>query len=167
MKKNLVLAGFMGTGKSTIGDLTARKNGAAFVDTDAEVEARAGKTINQIFEEDGEAAFRKMEAEICQAATQQTGCVIATGGGALTNPETKEMFIAQCVVVNLQVSLTEVEKRMVNDNKRPLIKQREAMKALYASRMALYQSLPHQIEADGKTPLNIAEELSELWNLYG
>lgn len=157
----------MGTGKSTIGELTARKNGAAFVDTDAEVEVRTGKTISQIFEEDGEAVFRKMEAEICQQVTQRTGCVIATGGGALTNPQTIQTFLSCCIVVNLQASLTEVEKRMVNDTKRPLLKQREAMHKLYASRAALYKSLPYQIDVDGKTPLIIAEELSELWNLYG
>ena len=84
---NVVLTGFMGTGKSSVGRAVARL-GRPFVDMDVEIEPRAGKTISAIFEEEGEAAFRRMEADLCRELSPRQGLVVATGGGALVDART-------------------------------------------------------------------------------
>ena len=90
---NIVLTGFMGTGKTTIGQAVARQLDRAFVDMDDEIVARAGKPIPRIFAEDGEPAFRQIEAAVCADLSAQTGLVIATGGGALVNPANRRVMM--------------------------------------------------------------------------
>jgi shikimate kinase len=80
---NIVLTGFMGAGKTAIGRVVAEKLGREFVDMDAEIEARAGRSIARIFREEGESAFRHMEAMLCAELSERQGLVVATGGGAL------------------------------------------------------------------------------------
>ena len=84
--RNLVLTGFMGTGKTSVGRQVAQRLGRPFVDMDVEIEARTGKSIPRIFAEDGEATFRRIESSLCQELGAQVGLVIATGGGALVDP---------------------------------------------------------------------------------
>jgi len=88
---NLVITGFMGTGKTRVAREVARRLGYPFVDMDAEIEARAGKPIPRLFAEDGEAAFRHMEAALCVELGSPSGRVIATGGGALVDPVSRAM----------------------------------------------------------------------------
>lgn len=166
-KKNLVLAGFMGTGKSTIGELVAHKSGSAFFDTDAEVVAQAGKTIAHIFAQNGEAHFRTLEAQVCLKAAQLEGAVVATGGGALVNPLSKARLEESGVLVNLKADFEQVEARLGADARRPLLKDKKEVRALFASRAALYNSLPHQVEVSGRAPFAIAEELIALWQQVG
>ncbi|MCW8860479.1 MAG: AAA family ATPase, partial [Deltaproteobacteria bacterium] len=80
-KTNIILTGFMGTGKSTLGRLLAKRLGYEFIDTDTEIEKRIGQTIAELFQEQGEGVFRQYEAELVQELAQQQGLVIATGGG--------------------------------------------------------------------------------------
>jgi shikimate kinase len=97
--RNLVITGFMGTGKTTVGQAVAARLGRPFVDMDAEIERRAGKPIARIFAEDGEAAFRRWEASICAELGLQRGLVIATGGGALVNPLNRAQMLRNGTVV--------------------------------------------------------------------
>ena len=91
--KNIILTGFMGTGKTTIGLELARQLRRPFLDMDTEIEARAGKSIERIFSEDGETVFRGMETRLCQELSTQQGLVIATGGGTLVAPDNRALLL--------------------------------------------------------------------------
>ena len=86
-QKNIILCGFMGCGKSTVGTLLAKKTGMAFVDLDSYIEKQENKTIARIFEESGEAHFRELEKQAARALSEKKGVVIAAGGGTLTFQE--------------------------------------------------------------------------------
>lgn len=161
---NIVLAGFMGTGKSTIGRLVAEKLTMVFVETDAEIQALAGLSIADIFAQHGEPYFRQIEAEICQRAAAGQGQVISTGGGALLNPMTRDAFIASGLVVCLSCDLDEIIRRVGNDPARPLFRpDRERLESLLNPRRDLYSSLPYQIDTTHREPEEIAEEIICLW----
>ena len=85
--KNIVLVGFMGSGKTTVGKLLAEQTGMPLVDMDTQIEERAGKTINEIFAQDGEPHFRALEREMAQELASKTGQIISTGGGIVLNPD--------------------------------------------------------------------------------
>ena len=161
---NIALAGFMGTGKSTVGRLLAERLGWRFVDTDALIEARAGRTIAQVFATQGEAAFRRLEAEICRQVAEGTRQVIALGGGALLNAETRRAVEARALLVCLDAPLDEIVRRVGQDPTRPLFHaDRARLAALYAERAAHYAALPHHIVTTGRTPADITEEIVRLW----
>jgi len=86
-KKNIVLVGFMGTGKTTLGQLLSERTGMNFVDMDSVIEERTGKSITDIFAQEGEAHFRKLERELVKELASQSGLVISTGGGIVLNPD--------------------------------------------------------------------------------
>lgn len=162
---NLVLAGFMGTGKSTVGRIVAERLGLAFVDTDAQIERQAGRSIAQIFAQDGEAAFRRLEAQVCRQIAAGRGQVIAVGGGALLDDGTRRAFAQTALIVCLTCSLDEILRRVGDDPARPLFStDRERLAALYARRADHYASLPHIIETTARTPAEVAGEVIRLWN---
>ena len=109
---NIVLTGFMGTGKTAVGWEVARRLERPFVDMDAEIESRAGKSIPRIFAEDGEAAFRRMEAALCEELGALQGLVIATGGGALVDPANRTLMIKNGTVVCLTCSVDQILRRV-------------------------------------------------------
>lgn len=104
--ENLVLIGMPGAGKSTVGRLAAERLGRPFVDADAEIEARAGKSIPEIFAESGEAGFREVEARVIAEASKRRGIVLATGGGAVIRPENRENLRMNGFVVWLERSMS-------------------------------------------------------------
>jgi shikimate kinase len=164
---NLVVTGFMGTGKSTIGQLAAARLGLAFVDTDTEIEKQAGRTIADIFAQDGEPAFRQLEAEICVRIAGQSGQVVATGGGALLNPQIREAFTASGLVVCLTCDLDEIIRRVGNDPARPLFTvDRDQLAKRLAARTGPYNSLPHHLDTTHLTPQQAVEEILWLWQQH-
>jgi len=164
---NLVLAGFMGVGKSTVGRIVAGRLGLAFVDTDAEIERRAGRSIAQIFAQDGERTFRRLEAEVCRAVAAQRGQVIAVGGGALLDNSTRHAFAQTGLIVCLTCTLDESLRRVGDDATRPLFStDRARLAALYAARAAHYASLPHTIDTTACTPAGVAGEVIRLWTQH-
>src|SRR5690242_21853839 len=91
-RPNLILTGFMGTGKSSVGRLIAAWRERPFLDFDTELEARFGRPIPRIFAEEGEAVFRAAESELCRTLPAGAGLVVATGGGAVVNPANREVL---------------------------------------------------------------------------
>ncbi len=163
-ERNLILAGFMGTGKTTVGQLVAAKLGMPFVDTDPEVEKRAGRSVANIFATSGEAAFRKLEAEVCQQLATVRGQVIATGGGALLDPASRQALEANGLVICLTCDLDEITQRIGSGASRPLYADdRARLEELLAQRASLYDSLPYHVDTTHRRPEQVAEEIVELW----
>jgi shikimate kinase len=161
---NIVLAGFMGTGKSTVGPIVAGRLRMHYLDTDAEIEARAGRSIASIFEEGGETSFRGIEEMVCLDAAAGRDQVIATGGGALLNERTRSALEATSLIVCLRAALYAIILRVGEDPSRPLFSGESGpLRRLYKARLPLYNSLPHQIDTTEKTPEEVAEEVIELW----
>ncbi len=112
---NVVLIGFRAAGKSAVGRRVAEQLGWPFLDTDLKVEACTGRTIAQIFEEEGEAGFRKKEGHVVREATASDRTVIAVGGGAIQNPENAVALSGNGYIVLLTASVAAIEKRMQLD----------------------------------------------------
>ncbi len=159
---NIVITGFMGTGKSTVAPLVAQQMNRPFVDTDDVLTQRAGKPIPVIFAQEGEPRFRKLEAEVCVDMAAQTGLVIATGGGALLNPDTLAAMSATGMVVCLTANETTLAARMTSEERagRPLA---AGWRDLYAQRKPAYAVIPYQVATDNKTPEQVATEVIALW----
>ncbi|RKX32429.1 MAG: shikimate kinase [Verrucomicrobia bacterium] len=163
---NIVLFGFMGTGKSTVGRVLARKLGMDFVDMDTEIERRTAKTIPQIFAEDGEAHFRKLERDLVRELSRRKGTVIAAGGGVVLNPENVADFARNGLLVCLNASPETILQRVREESHRPLLEQGEKerrVREILEARRPYYGALPHQVETDNRTPDEIAEEIITLF----
>lgn len=162
---NLVLLGFMGAGKTTVGQLVARRLGRSFLDIDHWIEAKAGKPITQIFAEKGEAAFRAMESEAVDYLAAPTGKVLACGGGIVKNPGNVRRLSAGGVLVCLTVTPETVMERVGHQRHRPLLAGDDPaanIRRLWEERAALYHALPHHVATDGKTPEQVADEVAAL-----
>jgi len=162
---NIVLTGFMGTGKTAVGREVARRLGRPFVDMDAVIETRAGKPISRIFAAEGEPAFRQMEADLCGELAGQDGAVIATGGGALVNPANREALAASSVLVCLQAGVDEILERVGKAEDRPLLSVSDPgseVRELLAGRRDAYAAIPWQVDTNGRTLSQIADEIVAL-----
>ncbi|HXX38850.1 MAG TPA: 3-dehydroquinate synthase [bacterium] len=121
MRHNVVLIGFMGTGKTVVGRALASRLRWPFVDTDALVEQRAGRSIPRIFAEDGEATFRRLEADVVAAVGESQGMVIATGGGVVLNRDNMARLRRNGVIVALRAGVHAILARLDGDGDRPLL----------------------------------------------
>lgn len=161
MKTNIVITGFMGSGKSTVARLVARELQRPFVDCDDLIVERAGKSIAQVFAEDGERHFRALERGVCQELAEQEGLVIATGGGAMLDAENREALERSGLLICLQASPESIRRRLAGECGRPLFNGN--WEGLYAERLATYRLIPHQLLTDDRTPQAVAQEVVELW----
>ena len=152
MKCNIVLCGFMGSGKSTIGKELA-KHGFNFVDSDDYIEKNAGKSISKIFETHGEAYFRALEAEAVKELSKKTATVIATGGGVVMNPENVTALKSTGILVFLDVTPQTVLTRLEGDTTRPLLMRPDretAVNDLIKKRAPVYRSVSDvTVDANG------------------
>ena len=142
-KKSVVLCGFMGCGKSTIGSLLAKRSGMSFVDLDSYIEKKEKKTVSRIFADSGEDYFRMRELEAVRELANKKGRVIAAGGGTLTFPENVEAFRRSCKIILLDIPVEVVAERLQYDTTRPLLQRPdkdEVIKELYEKRLPLYQA---------------------------
>ena len=144
-ERNIVLTGFMGSGKTSVGKLIAEKTGRAFIDTDDLIEQRAGKSIPRIFAEEGESAFRNLETEAVQRAAQTHARVIATGGGAVMRPQNRKALRKTGEIVFLDAPIEVIFQRIQNDGSRPLL---EADNPLMKARALLEKRRPVYLQAD-------------------
>ena len=144
MAKSIVLCGFMGCGKSTIGKQLARLTGYTFVDMDAYIEQKAGMSIPQIFDTFGEGHFRDLEYETAKELAQTPNAVIATGGGVLTYERNVEVFSQNTTIVFLDIPFSMCYSRIKNSS-RPLVKQntKQQLLKLYTKRRVLYKKACH------------------------
>lgn len=142
--QNLYLVGLMGAGKTTVGRLLARRLGKRFVDSDHEIEARTGASIPWIFEIEGESSFRRREADMIRELTAQSGIVLATGGGAILNPENREYLKTRGTVIYLRASIDSILLRTSHDKNRPLLQTadpRKRLEELLQQRDPLYREI--------------------------
>ncbi|MCX7759600.1 MAG: shikimate kinase [Hydrogenothermaceae bacterium] len=158
--RNVYLVGFMGSGKSTVGKLISQELGYRFVDIDKEVENQEGITIREIFEKFGEQYFRNLEKEKLKEFIDKSGYVISTGGGLGADKQMMELMKSSGVVIWIDASLEEILNRCQNDTDRPLLKlPYEKIIELYEGRREVYRLADLHIHTDGKTPLQIFEEI--------
>lgn len=162
---NIILIGFMGTGKTTVGKLLAAKTGMPFADADALIEQAAGMMIPDIFEAKGENYFRSLEALILRKAVQKPWKVLSTGGGAVLDPDSFALFKCSGLSIGLLATLETLWLRLQTDTSRPLLNgpnPKAQIAALYQERFHLYQQADQRIWVDGKSPLQITEEILAL-----
>ena len=155
----IALVGFMGAGKTTVGRELAARLRLPFVDVDALVETRAGATIAELFEREGEAAFRRLESETTLAVLRGPDAVIALGGGALGDPAVATA-LEWATVVYLEVSFGEAIRRVGASRSRPML-HRGDPRALYDARRASYERVADlTVSVDGRNPADVAEEIA-------
>ena len=154
---NIFLIGLMGAGKSTVGRVLARKLNSRFVDSDHALEERCGVKIPTIFEMEGEAGFRKREAQIIEELTQEKGLILATGGGSVLLPENRRALSERGTVVYLHANPIELWHRTKGGEGRPLLQNgdpKAILENLYAFRDPLYREIADHIIETGKPSVN-------------
>jgi len=144
-KRNIFLVGPMGAGKSTIGRQIARQLHLEFFDSDSEIERRTGAEISWVFELEGEEGFRAREENVIEELTENTGIVLATGGGSILSKESRNRLSARGIVVYLQTTIEKQLARTQRDKRRPLISEaenpREVLEDLAKTRNPLYEEI--------------------------
>ncbi|NOZ61580.1 MAG: shikimate kinase [Calditrichaeota bacterium] len=162
-QKNIYLIGFMGSGKSTVGPLLAKKMNRAFFDTDEWIINETGKTIPEIFAEDGEQFFREKEREAIQIVCKFKNMLVSVGGGAVVDSSNWLTLKKSGLMVYLQCDANEILNRVKNDLNRPLLSQAEdrleKITSLLTQRAPIYEKADIIIDANNLTPELIAEKI--------
>ena len=163
--KNLFLVGPMGAGKSAVGRHLARLLHLEFVDSDEEIETRTGVDIPFIFEKEGEEGFRRREVKVIDELSQREGVVLATGGGAIADPESRSRLGARGFVVYLHTSVKQQLERTQRRRKRPLLENEDkekVLRELMEQRDPLYREISDLIiETDGRRVQTVAREIHD------
>jgi shikimate kinase len=163
----LTLIGYRATGKTTVAKLLAERLGWEWIDADVEIERRAGKSIARIFAEEGEPAFRDLEAETIADLCQRSELVLAAGGGAPLRPESRQAMRQSGTVVWLTASPATIHRRMTGDattaGRRPNLTAAgglDEIVELLARREGVYRETGHfEVATEGKSPAQIADEI--------
>lgn len=161
---NITLVGFMGTGKTTVGRILARRLGFTFVDCDDEIEREQGVSISHIFSELGEPHFRQLEHDMIIRLSRSDKLVISAGGGAVINPENVDNMKEGGPVVCLASSPEEILKRVGGSTHRPLLQvpdPKSKVKELLDARAPFYARADVTISTDGLTPEEVADRVME------
>lgn len=153
----IVLVGFMGSGKSTVGRLLAVRLGVPFLDSDEALEARQGRSIAQVFAADGEAAFRRLERETIASLLSGPESVLAVGGGAVQDESTRSVLVSHTVVY-LAAPLETLRERLGDDASRPMLR-RAGVDELYARRLPLYEEVADVVVESSGSPGQVAERV--------
>lgn len=163
--RNIFLIGPMGAGKSAVGRHLARALHLSFVDSDDEIEARTGVDIPFIFEKEGEAGFRKREAAVIDDLSKMDGVVLATGGGAIVDPDSRSRLGGRGFVVYLYTTVDQQVQRTKRGRERPLLENtdpRATLKELLDWRDPLYREIADIVVAtDGRKVTAVANEIIE------
>lgn len=140
---NIILCGFMGCGKSSIGRKLSNKCDRQFVDMDKYIEEKAGMTVSEIFESKGESGFRELETEACRELSEKENLIIAAGGGTLTFPQNVEILKKGGKIIFIDVSYENLCERLKRDTCRPLLQvenRNEVIRELLEKRLPLYKA---------------------------
>ena len=162
-RKNIVLCGFMGSGKSTIGKLLSRKMGMAFIDLDAYIEKKENKSVTQIFADSGEEYFRQLEKNAVKELAYKKSVILAAGGGTLTfreNVDTLRNADNKIILLDLPVEV--VAQRLKGDTKRPLLNRpdkEQVMRELYEKRLPLYRSAADIVVNAANSPMQVCMDI--------
>ncbi len=167
MNKNIVLVGLSGSGKSTLGNILSSLSGYALVDTDAIIVKLQNRSINNIFEKNGEEFFRTLETQVSKEISAFDKQIISTGGGIVLKEKNLEYLKQNGVVFYLKTSVNTLLKRLEGDNTRPLLKTDDVKKKLenmLEIRGKLYEKADVTIETDKLTPEETAKEILRIYN---
>ncbi len=175
--ERIFLAGFMGSGKSTIGPILANTIGYGFVDIDRSIEEEQGKSVSAIFKEQGEHFFRALERSALERSAGREGLVIALGGGTLTSPENLQIVRSSGILVYLKISQDQLFRRLRRRNDRPMLigmdgapldddQLRERIASLYLAREPMYAMADITLQTDetrlGVTVDHLVQKLKPL-----
>ena len=162
----LYLVGFMASGKTTVGRALANHIGWPFADMDAEIEAREGRTIAQIFQEEGEARFRQIENEMLRGHVRKIEagqpCVLALGGGAFVQPANRELLHNNGISLWIDCPLDVIQRRLSGDTSRPLASQANGLGRLYEDRKPMYSRADYRVEVDTENVNELLERILKL-----
>ena len=162
---NIILTGFMGTGKTTLGRLLAERLGYEFIDTDTLIEAQIDQTIAELFQTEGEAAFRKLESKLVEELAQKEGLVIATGGGLVLDPKNVTLLSQTGKIICLTASPEEILARVSKQqNLRPLLQEADPQAKiieLLQQRNSVYQQFL-QLSTSKRSPDELINEILTL-----
>jgi len=159
---NLALIGFMGTGKSSVGRLVAEQLHFDYLDTDELIQSRAGRTITDIFDADGEASFRKLEHQLVNELAARKRTVISTGGGLPANPDNLTSLKTHALVVCLWASPEKIWDRVRNQTHRPLLRDpnpQSKIRELLAAREPFYRQADVLINTDLRSTREVAQQI--------
>lgn len=163
--KNIVLIGFMGAGKSAVGKLLSEKNKIPFIDTDKLIEKKESKSINDMFKEQGEPYFRKIEKEVIEEISIKEDTIISVGGGAVLDDDNVSNLKKNGLIVYLKAPFDILYDRIKESTSRPLLavqKPEEEMQALLEARQMAYESVADfTVDVSKGTPEEIAQEIVE------
>jgi len=159
---NIALIGFMGTGKSTVGRIVAEQLNLNFLDTDTLIEERSGKKIADIFTQNGEPAFRQLEAQLVEELSAQTSTVISTGGGLPTNPANLISLKKHSLVFCLWLSPEKIFERVKEQSHRPLLNDPDPLgkiRTLLAAREHFYKQADVLLNSDLRSAREVAQQV--------
>ncbi|MCL5022349.1 MAG: shikimate kinase [Nitrospirae bacterium] len=162
--RNIVLTGFMGTGKTEVGRELSHILGWSMIDVDEEIVKARKMTINEIFGKLGEAAFRDIETEMIKKISERRNVIISTGGGAVLRQENMDVLRQKGVIVCLRAEAGTILRRTSSDNERPLLQTGDPLariKELLEIRRPFYEGADIILDTDEKSPLHVAEEILE------
>lgn len=160
--KNIILTGFMGTGKSYVGRRLASRIGYKFKDIDEIIEKKENMKINDIFKLFGEEHFRKIETVVLGMELKGKGIVVSTGGGAVVSEMNRKLMRKAGIVVNLTATPEQILERLAEDNERPLLKKEkniQKIRKMMLERKSYYEESDIQIDTTGK---NVDDVISEI-----
>ena len=163
---NLYLIGFMGTGKSVVGQKVAELLRLRFMDSDQQIEESTGLSIPEIFQQYGESHFRELERRFVMEEQPKHGAVISCGGGLVTNPELREIIKSMGVVVVLYASVEIILQRIAGDANRPLMKTEDPegrIRELLQQRESAYKDAGVGIMTDGHSIAQVAEHVVRIY----
>jgi len=164
-KKNIILCGFMATGKSSVGQRLAAMLGRDFVDLDSWIESEAGMTIPRIFSTLGEPAFRALEVRMVGRVAERTGCVVAAGGGAIVNPKNLEALKRSGIVITLTADPETILSRVGTGDDRPLLRgegKAERIRLLMAQREEAYAKADMIVDTSSMSIDEVARHILSL-----
>lgn len=161
--KNIIMVGFMGSGKTTVGKILAKKLGYEFFDTDRKIEEAQDMKITEIFEKKGEPYFRSLEKDIAKTISESENTVIGTGGGMVKNDEIMSLLKKNGIVVYLKATPEKLAYNLRNDNSRPLLMggdKLEKIRTILEERQPLYEAVCDiTVSINRKTPKKVAEDI--------